>query len=518
MECCKNRLYRMTWKYLPISVRKVSKLKKPLVSYSGLYLVYVVDGEALESTCLYINHGGQSQEESIFVSAPQTQEGKRVVWNEAFISKKCLLFSKGPNPFYDCLKYALEIGFNLFPLDSLLGNSILNDIELIQLSVTSLYTLETQHLFLPFRYGQASLPSPIVIRSCPFSDSNPNLFADFRSTGSLALTLESEGESFGYLSDVKYLDNMTGGVATSFEGTIIGLVLGNLRKLNGDGDLTAIIAWDAIFRSVLTEHRFEQCLRAPTRLFARQINCVLPIYLMRNEKKLSWGTGVLLNESTIVTNSHVLAPFLSSESITCSIVVDHRTIIDVTSKKDVKIPSNDIDLAFISIERYQDTILSLKSTAILGRISDVQYNDIVQTVGFGLIKNINYLEPLICYGYLSAVKETLAFEVRKKIPTMIVASASCWNGSSGGGLFSSSGKLLGIICSNAQVFKPTTYSVDRLETEKLPLFCLCLPIELVTMCFKMLQSNSIPRLLEEGRRLWKLENALEDVYERAIKL
>lgn len=506
----------MTWKYLPICVRRKSGIDGSNVSYSGAYLTYVVNDVALESICLFITHGKGPKDDSFFVSAPQTQENKRVIWNEAFVVKSSPLFLTMSDPLYDCIKYALKIGFNLFPLDTILGNSLLHDIQLVQLSVKLLHSSKIGHLSRTFRYGRASLPSSIVVRSCPFSDSNPSLFADFRSTGSLALTLESKKGTFGYLSDVKYLDNMTGGVVTSFDGVVVGLVLGNLRKLNGDGDLTAIIAWDNICLSIITNHRFGQCL--PISLLSQQINSVLPIYLIQNDEKLSWGSGVFLNDSTIVTNSHVLAPFLGSENVTCRIVVDKKTIIDVTSKGDVKIPSADLDLAFISVHRFRGILLSLKSPANIGNTSDVQNNEIVQTVGYGLMSNEENLVPLVSYGHLSAIKMALALELRTKTPTMTVASASCWNGSSGGGLFSSSGKLLGIICSNAQVFKPSLFGAARLETEKLPLFCLSLPIELVMKCYDMLQKNEYPRLLEEGQSLWKLENNFEDVYERAIKL
>ena len=45
-----------------------------------------------------------------------------------------------------------------------------------------------------------------------------------------------------WLSDLKYLDDIHGGIVmTKPNEKIIGLVFGNLRKLNGDGDLTIIV-------------------------------------------------------------------------------------------------------------------------------------------------------------------------------------------------------------------------------------------------------------------------------------
>lgn len=118
-------------------------------------------------------------------------------------------------------------------------------------------------LFQHFTVGSLVCPGPIMIRSCPFSDTNPNLFAYFRSTGTISLSILLEEKHYGYLSDVKFLDKMTGGVADLFDLIIIELVLVNLRNLNVDRDLTVLLACETISSMVFSHAYLGESLVGP---------------------------------------------------------------------------------------------------------------------------------------------------------------------------------------------------------------------------------------------------------------
>lgn len=502
----------MSWLYIPICVRLRSKHETE--TYSGIHLVYVDNEIVVDERTHFIYHGSDISDYQIYVSTPQLGSHEVIRWYEVSQVYTRPIFSSHKDPLYDCLKFALENGFNLFPLNTFKGNSLVESVQLVELSLKQIFNAETKTDFSPFTYSRPN-SNFVTVRSFPFSESNASMFADFRSTGSVALLLESNGKYYGCLSDLRYLDNMAGGVVTLADNSVTGLVLGNLRKLNGDGDLTVFLSWESIL-SRLSLHV------KPNRNLLRlsgESDKMSPVMLVRIKKgseSLSWGSCVKLTDLVIVTNLHVVKPLLEEKGVIGEIVA-HNSAITV-DYSDVKVPFNELDLAFIMLSDTMNSMLLLVAPAIIGNSLFASENKLVTSVGYGLFMNSKIPLPLSSRGYISALKTTYAFRLDAMIPTMTISSSSCWNGSSGGGIFNVRGELIGIICSNAQVYIPSIESKKMSGTEKVSLFCLSIPIELVLKCLRIVDQSLDASLQQNVKDLWNLETRTTDIYDRDLKL
>lgn len=527
--CLRN--HPLMWLYIPVCIR-LSDLDR----VSGIHVVKIVESFVSESFCLTVCHLPLPLPR-ILVAAPQLHHD--IVWHDALVAASAPVFLPS-DPLYLYLCDALAHGFNLFPLDAGAGAS-LHQIQVVKLQCGGLYNSETAWAFSPLELGSTAVPAPLTIRSTPFSFSVPVAFADFLSSGHINCVLRDSAIS-GYLSDVKYLENMAGGIANS-EGRSIGLVIGNLRKKNGDGDLVVVCLlrqlWHRLRASnkdtplpplqthVITTIDSLSTVSVPAPSSFSDLTGaspsttpgpVLPVTISLNAGD-SWGSCVLVDENTIVTNQHVLQPWLDSQNGVCSILLPDRTL-TLGRDDEVVIPYNNLDLAFVRISPQNQAFLTHVKTATINR-EDIAKGDVVRTVGYGLFLNKEHLEPLTSEGIVSAIVHARPFSNADKMPCMIVASGLCWNGSSGGGLFDTNGNLAGILCSNAQVFVPSVG--DDKKTEKIPQFALCIPTELVSACYerKLGRKNtedSTSLLLLEVEHTWQLKSTHRDTYERNVKL
>lgn len=520
------------WLYTPVCIRLSDSVR-----VSGIHVVNVDESVVFSSFCLTVCHVPLPLPR-IHVAAPQLHHD--IVWHEALVTTAAPAFLPS-DPLYLYLSDALAHGFNLFPLDTL-PTATLRQVQVLKLQCSGIYTPETAWAFSPLRLGSISAPAPLTVRSTPFSFTAPVAFADFLSSGYINCVLRDSTIS-GYLSDLKYLENMVGGIANSVDHSI-GLVVGNLRKKNGDGDLVVVCLWHQLWRQLgdiedaplpPLDAPLQSKLESAAPFDPKQASStlsegsnvipapamagpVLPlaVYL---DNGASWGSCVLLDESTIVTNVHVLQPWLDSKDGECSILLREQ-VVRFGPDDRVVVPYNNLDLAFVKLSLQTQVHLSAVKTATIGE-AKTEKGDLVRAVGYGLFVNKRQLEPLISEGHISAVVKTCPFPNSDKMLCMLVASSSCWNGSSGGGLFDSSGNLVGILCSNAQVFVPRVG--EEQITEKVPLFALCIPIELVSACYErklgnnMLQdeSNLLPLEVEH---MWQLKSTHRDRYQRSIKL
>lgn len=508
----------MPWKYLPAAVRIKSRHDLMLSSYSGIFLVRTKKDTILEHHVVFIYHGDDLSDKLVYVSTPHYVHKESLIWNQAVIVKETNVFESHNNALYDCIKFSVANGFNFFPLDTYMGNSLIGSLKIVQMAVKP-PLLEVLSHFDTFYTQNTTFSESIVVRSCPFSDTNPSIFADFKSHGSICQVLGNDETDQGFLSDLKFLENMAGGVVSSTKGAVLGLVLGNLRKLNGDGDLTVILSWTRIIEALNVNFSPLTLSYDPKAL--SQISCVFPIFLDQREERISWGSCVFIDNNTLVTNLHVVDPFLQNPDIRCRVVINNIRYIDI-SRSAVIVPFKNLDLVFIRISDEQKKLIG-SSPAKLG---ESRFKSEVCSVGYGLFYNDQLHRPLISTGHVSALKLTRAFRTGPVIPTMTIASSSCWNGSSGGGLFNSDQELVGIICSNAQVFIPSTERDRRKtkklgnvkQTEKVPLFCLSIPIELVMACYDHTQIKRKQYLLQSVIDLWNLEQNVKDIYNRTIKL
>lgn len=519
----------MVWLYSSACIRIVNSRNTSVPeSLSAIYIVDKVGDEIVDSFCLSICHIPLEQfrrEYKTYVAAPHMHGNGNVIWLDSSIAALAPVFQGSNDPLYKYVRYALQNGFNFLPLDKLVGNSILLSLNLIKVLCRSIYSAETSQHFREFVSVSVDPLTPVVVRSSPFNFTNASIFSDFASSGNLNLVLKDEQGCHGYLSDIKYLENMSGALVTTRQDEAVGLLLGNLRKLNGDGDLLVIAPWERLLPlipnlKVTESQKLEQSWVMPTSNFQTSKEAVFPIVLFKDHRSLSWGSCILLNSHTLVTNLHVIKPFCDSTDVLCEVVIHENTTITIGEGDEVIIPFENLDLAFIVLSPENTLSFTHIRPTKMAFSSNLQVGDMVTTCGYGLILNRVYLEAIRSSGYICSKLYHQPFESTQKIPCILIASSSCWNGSSGGGLFNERGSLVGLISSNAQVFVPSVNGGVSSKTEKVPLFCLCIPLELILECYrkKVVERDTNVELNHKVEKAWRLESYHQEIFELSAKL
>lgn len=491
------------WYYLPVAVRLIDK--DDINGISGAHLVS-------------LNHETQSVEESFVIAVNHSPNPRRF---------KIIVNSHDPNDKADPLWYNAEIdsehqiepqfcsgihelkrnGFQLFPHDSI--QSPVYSFLKLKILETDRFTKANKARYLKLQYSEGSTGEAITVLSFPYNFTNSVLFANFTSSGTICSKLAS-----AYLSDLKYLENMIGGV-TLLSGGTIGLVFGNLKKLNGDGELLVIIPWNTIWRSIYEdEMQFERSIfnlgfshdsASQDSLTLASLN-IFPV-VVKHKSGVSWGSSVFYNSSTIITNNHVISPCL--DGATVLIHYDNQNSISI-SKDQIHSPYPELDLSFIYITNEQAELIShIVPVHHSNYFPKYEVGDEVVTKGFGLFVNTKTITPLHSKGIINAV-------FKDPINSLIITSSACWNGSSGGGLFTNNDEFIGLICSNAQVTSPSTHheiaQASTKKLEKLSKFVFILPVELIKWCY---EGGEISQKVGD---VWSLKSSHRDIVLQESKL
>ncbi|KAM3122148.1 hypothetical protein CJJ07_005560 [Candidozyma auris] len=516
----------MVWLYVPVCIRLVSQRSDvPSQSYSGIYLVNKDGTSFKRHFCISICHTPVEEIDKykMYVSCKPLMRENGVQWVQGIRGTTVPVLSEKNDALREYLQYALKNGFNMIPLDTFVGNS-LQSMTVMVVHCRAIHTeIDSKHLQ-SFHVEQAQELTKVTIRSFPFNFTSPALFSDFISTGHInAVIRDGDQVARGFLSDMKYLENMCGSVVNGGSGGSVGLLLGNLRKLNGDGDLMVIAPWDRLFEKVKVENELRRSNLAASA--SSQSQPVLPLVISSFGHPSSWGSCVKLKKDTLVTNHHVIRPYLQHDSVCCSITLGKDHSVNLSEKDKVIVPFTDLDLAFIQLSEEKQLALAHVQSAPMGFAGEMNVTDEVSTVGHGLLLNHDFLDPIVSKGHLSSVIRHNPFRIEyPEIPCMLVASSQCWNGSSGGGLFDSSGKLIGIVSSNAQVFKPSVSGLqyEEIKSEKVPSFCLCIPSELVFECYRTRvdkdKKDDDIVLNDDVVKTWNLQSSHVNVFEREAKL
>lgn len=511
----------MTWQYLPICVRFKSKRKDTeSVGLSGVYLC-----SPTRHFCLTVSHIPLLDLENyeIYISARPLMSKTHVLWCLGLRGATKPLLSKKNDPLYDYIHHALRSGFNLIPAETFVGTHVLTALNLMTIHCKAIHKDIPQEHFHKFDIDEPAELSRFFLKSFPFTFTSPSMFSEFLSSGSVNCVIrDKENHVHGFLSDVKYLENMAGGLVNSDKGSY-GILLGNLRKMNGDGDLLVVVPWQRLIRSSFLSKEFgESAVEATkTETFSPKQAVLSLVIVNKKGESTSWGSCVFLNRTTLLTNAHVVKTFKSKSSIKCRVILNNGEKVPLSDNDKVTIPFEELDLAFISLSPENQKALSTIKPVSVGLSFPHQIAEKVITIGHGLILNEDNPNPILSTGTISSKLSMNPFlHLYSEIPCMLVTSSHCWNGSSGGGLFNKHGQLIGLICSNAQVFLPAV-SGDQVapKTEKISLFCLCIPVELVFECYRtrVLDKTAV-ELNDKLLRTWNLDNCHEDVYERRLKL
>ncbi|EGW30372.1 uncharacterized protein SPAPADRAFT_157314 [Spathaspora passalidarum NRRL Y-27907] len=493
----------MHWEYIPISIRCIRDNSEQAMSGVHIIIKSEPNNTIIDDFILTINHIDDVSDYTLLVNH---------VHEDIVYWYKCVIISEtkvDTDPF----SYFLNHGFNLFPRDQL-GSSQITILKLVLASRHDYFNEVVHAKMLPFTLGQVGVGDHVKIVSSPFNFTNSLIFNQFVSVGNINYKLDKF-----FLTDVKYLENMNGGVVATKSNQSLGLIFGNLRKLNGDGDLTVIIPWKYVFTLIKHFLPPPQSVRRaanpklnPKPKLSSAITSVIPLIIISSKGVSSWATCIYYNYQTLVTNRHVIEPFLNDG--TCQIIFNDHAI-QLTRKNLVIVPHEDIDLAFIFVNtRYLDdyTIVDPKF--------DLDVGEVVHTLSYGLFFNPNYIHPIQSEGIVNCVYELPVKEDSDlHVNSVIISSASSWNGSSGGGLFNNTGEFLGLICSNAQVKQPVLPdSCDM--TEKLPKFSFILPVDIIEYFYNEIITHGITTvdISDKISDIWKLKSFHHDIIIEPAKL
>lgn len=499
------------WYYVPVCIRFISE--GDINALTGVNLVLRnADGQILYESTISLSHipPHSLKDYQLYVTSSSLCEGDDVNWHTCIPSFDIPLMERRVDNLYKYLNFFKENGFKIIPNDTVPRNTLMDlNILGLELKTGSLSKLIGPEAYKVIEFANAEASDSITIRSCPFSFTNPLLFSDFLSVGGVNLKTTKDNETLGYLSDIKYLENMAGGIVTKSDMTgSIGLVLGNLRKYNGDGDLIFILSWEIIWKLIMK--RFPNLSMRPSMKSSNGVDricSVLPVVVSKNNS-LFWGSCVYYNHTTLVTNNHVIKQYIDRPVLVdCKIFLTRDQTIKLTNEDVVITPYEQLDLSFIKL-----SFANQKRLMDIDNIAPIEYDyfyltgEPVSTIGFGLYFNNLYVEPLESTGNISAKHSLPLYKGdNATLPCIIVTSASCWNGSSGGGLFKqSSNQLVGLICSNAQVILPALGEEEDENTEKLSKTVLCIPIEVINSCYENLHTTDKSELNDRIGHTWNL--------------
>ncbi|KAI3404201.2 hypothetical protein KGF56_002962 [Candida oxycetoniae] len=495
--------------YSPVAVQFI---KDDLVyASSGIFI-----SSHEEDFVLTISHLPDIYTFRIYIHRSDKKDLEDVFWHRAKILVEAVIEM-------DNFQILTRREFNIFPRDSF-GNTI----SILKLSLASASAsasalaspvnnigVGSPHIF-PLKFTNAIVETKIKVVSSPFSITNSLVFHRFISHGSIIYNFEN----CCFLSDLRYLDNMCGGIVTDHKNQLIGLILGNLRKRNGEGELTMILPWFRINQLVTIEKSIPTYTPTPppppTPTYAHN-QLVLPL-TVSNGKDYTWGSCITYKPNILITNSHVILPYTNSTHRYKSAEIHYNNkVIALTLKDKIIIPSLDLDLSFIFLAQ------SPFHTAI-SPSSEFKVEEEVYTQSFGLFLHHNQTMPLISYGIINCIYSIKTTNNLRCIPGLIVSSASSYNGCSGGALFNINHQLVGIICCNAEVYKPVVFDAEHQQeeeeekVEKITDFTFVLPVQLIDYCYNCIVNGEKVEIDPRFANLWKLKKFHKDILIEPAKL
>lgn len=512
------------WKYVPICIRFISETDTH--SLSGINLILVDShGKVVQEFNVSINHIPINEilndKYQIYITEESLIDDINVNWYIGKYKSHISIVDESAVELKKFLWFFHQNGFKFLPNDLISGNS-LEDVTLLEVEL-NLHSKTNNYRSINFT--QSTKLDEIEIESYPFNFTNPILFKKFTAYGHVNYVV---GKNLAYLTDVKYLENMVGGVVKKCSSQdSIGLVLGNLKKLNGDGDLLVILPWTIIWSIILKQpiNRLLKSHVSVNKLNATQIaatkvpSSILPI-LLTNGISSTWGSCIYYNKDTIITNHHVIKPILDDDSTGNYIFLSEQDLITISQDKDtIIIPYKYLDLAFIKLSDANQFILQESRFSPIN-LNSHPYNigDEVSTIGYGLFFNNRHVKPIESKGRILNKFELPYFVSSvEKSPVVVITSSSCWNGSSGGALVNKHNELLGIICSNATINLPDFGEGEAFE--KLLRFSLILPVEMINESYRTMHVKEKLHLNYKIDKIWNLDSYHRDVIiERESKI
>lgn len=366
-------------------------------------------------------------------------------------------------------------------------------------------------------------PDLISVRSSPFALVNPALFVDYFSTGNLSYVSSNDRNLTFLLSDLKFLDGMDGGPVFITDRTqpaakthrCIGLVAGSLKKKSKEGDLTVIVPWNQVVSHLKSSYNLPRSLslaKSTTTSVAHDMflpwltfNGVIMIEVYYSTFRKGWGSGILLDESTIVTNMHLLGD-------------DYRTATAWISEQEsiplenLGNPLEGLDMVFFRLTKPISS--RRKANPVTLYKGEYKVGQRVRSLGYGLIYphqtgNLPF-QPLTAHGVVSkclsmdlyrqldqSTMSVVVDEETNEVPVLLVSTAGCWNGSSGGALFDlETGHVISMMTSNGRVND---------TGEVIPQLAFSLPSNILEYALTLVRKGIHKKVSNRVTQLWQLD-------------
>lgn len=352
----------------------------------------------------------------------------------------------------------------------------------------------------PIQFGVKSLTKSTIlnVKSSPFALVNPALFVNYHSTGNVSYVTKNF-----ILSDIRYLDGMDGApIFSDSSQDCVGLVAGSLKKNSGEGDLTVVVPWYIIQEYLPASLKCRAVSETEFFLPWLVFNGVIMIEVLYGAGRKGWGSGILIDDTTIVSNRHLLGD-------------NYKSVVAWASEsKSIPLQSLGSPLEGFDLLYFKLSTPIPKSRPVSFYNSDYKVGQKVRSLGYGLIYphrtgNLPF-QPLSSQGFISktismdlyrqldlATLSSVAGEENIEAPVMVISSASCWNGSSGGALFDSeTGDLVGMMTSNGRVNETGEVIVNM---------AFSIPGSILKYGWDLIKKGETRQVSNRIEKLWKLE-------------
>lgn len=324
-----------------------------------------------------------------------------------------------------------------------------------------------------------ALPRAVRIESSPFALTTVEVFGGYTSHGHV--NYASPGGEF-WLSDCKFMENMNGGVvvleggdgdgdgdglAGESENRSIGLVWGRVRWKAGE--LMVVLGWGALFgRLGLFAGARPTAAAAARTGVSRAAQKVVALRVTDRHGVLSWGSGVVVERGTVVTNKHVVTGSCARNELpaTVEIVYTPAGGTPATATALIAAPQlgTDVHMSLATDDAQHDVcfvrttdpafcaavdavdVLGGGPLAALARCRappagtvrpGLRVGDRTVSVGHGL-----FLAP--------GAPLQSAGRVSKLAGATVICSSPCWAGCSGGAVLNAAGELVALMAHNVR--------------------------------------------------------------------
>lgn len=507
------------WEYNPVAIRYQNK--HHIYASSGIHLI-IKDGDnkevIIDDFVLTLNHIPNVSNYQIIINEitpkkdidNEEEDDENVMWGMGRIREfKDIEFNK------------LQ-GFDLFPIDSFPREST-KKVQLLKLTSMSL-SKSGQMINLD---NELEISDRIKLKGYPFNLTNSLIFSNYQTFGNIV----GKCSTGFYLTDIRYVENLNGGIVLKNNSEVLsGLIFGNLRKRNGDGDLIVIIDIQEIISllniekipDVIPRERSSDMISMKmTKVNSKQSRSILPLLITDSQGNSTWGTSIHYTRNILITNQHVIEPYSSNtKKGICQIQLPTNQIIQLSSKDEIIIPIKNLDLAFILIKDLQNQKI-MNSIPIIKGIGKYNQGDKIYSLSYGLFYQSG-MNPLYSQGEINCIYSIISqIGIKSKINGLIITSCNVWNGSSGGGLFTQNDDLLiGLICSNANVRIPIVDNINEFKLEKNTSFLFIIPIDIIEYVYycMILGHQDVSQLNENLIKLWNLQSFHQDILIQSTKL